>query len=135
MAVSDPLIHESVSIQDVGGANSTTYELTDSDNVEITNEAEKLTVDNAQEILSGLTSGMTVPIFDLAVQSDAHVLMDSNVDPANDKSEIVLNGGSGSSSIKISDVYITGVLKFDRPSPYVELSVQAKGSSAQVTIV
>jgi len=135
MAVSDPLIFESFSIQDAGGSNSETFELMDSDNVEITNEAEKLTVDNAQEIISGLTSGMTVPCFDLAVQSDPHVIMDSQVDPTSDKAEIVLNGASGSAGVKISGVYVTGVLKFDRPSPYIQLSVQIKGASAQVSIV
>lgn len=135
MAVSDPLIFESVTIEDSGGGNATSYELMDSDNVEISNEAEKLTVDNAQELISGLTSGMTVPIFDLAVQNEAHVLMDSDVDPANDKSRITLDGGSGSSSVQIDGVYITGVLKFDRPQPYVQLSVQIKGASAQVSIV
>lgn len=135
MAVSDPLIFESVTVEDSGGGNATTYELMDSDNVEITHEGEKLTVDNAQEILSGLTGGMTVPCFDLGVQSDAHVLQDSDVDPATDKSRITLDGGSGSSSVQIDDVYVTGILKFDRPSPYVELSVQSKGASAQVSIV
>lgn len=135
MAVSDPLIFESVTIADVGGANSVTYELTDSDNIEITHEGEKLTVDNAQEILSGLTGGMTVPCFDLSANADAHVLNDSDVDPATDKAQITLDGGTGSASVRISDVYVIGVLKFDRPNPYVQLSVQSKGASPQVEIV
>lgn len=135
MAVSDPLIFESVTIADVGGGNATTYELTDSDNIEITHEGEKLTVDNAQEILSGLTGGMTVPCFDLSAKADSHVLSDSDVDPATDKAQITLDGGAGSSSVRIDDVFVIGILKFDRPSPYVELSVQSKGASEQVSIV
>lgn len=128
MAVSEPLIFDSVT---VGG---TTYELTDSDNIEINNEAEKLTVDNAQEIIAGVESGMMVPVFDLSVQSDSAVLMDANVDPATDKQTISLNGAQGSATVTIPNVYITGELKFDRPRPYVMLTVNVKASASQITI-
>lgn len=128
MAVSDPLIFESVTI----GGN--TYNLMDSDNIEINNEAEKLTIDNMQEIISGVESSMTIPVFDLSVQSDANVIMDSDVSNA-DETTITLDGASNSSSVQISNVIVTGVLKFDRPSPYVELSASIKGESAQISIV
>lgn len=128
MPASNPLIFDSVTI----GTN--TYELMDSDNIDISNEAEKLTVDNAQEIISSITSGFTIPIFDLGVQNDANVLMDANVDPATDKTTITLNGAAGSSTLEIASVYVTGCLKFDRPSPYVELSVQIKSAGSNVTI-
>lgn len=128
MPASNPLIFESVTI------GSNTYELMDSDNIDISNEAEKLTVDNAQEIISGITSGFTIPIFDLDVQNDSAVLMDADVDPSTDKSTITLNGAAGSSSLEIANVYITGNLMFDRPSPYVELSVQIKSAGQNITI-
>lgn len=130
MAVSDPLIFDSVTI------GSNTYNLTDSDNINISNEAEKLTVDNAQEIISGVESGMEVPIFDLAVQNDSNVVMDSDVSAdGSDETTITLNGATGSSSVEIANVIVTGELKFDRPSPYVQLSVNIKAGSSQISIV
>jgi hypothetical protein len=128
MAASNPLIFESVTI------GSNTYELMDSDNIEISNESEKLTVDNAQEIISGITSGFTIPIFDLSVQSDDKVLMDADVDPSTDKTTVTLNGAAGSASLELANVYVTGNLKFDRPSPYVELSLQIKSAGQNITI-
>jgi hypothetical protein len=106
----------------------------DSDNIEISNESEKLTVDNAQEIISGITSGFTIPIFDLSVQSDDKVLMDADVDPSTDKTTVTLNGAAGSASLELANVYVTGNLKFDRPSPYVELSLQIKSAGQNITI-
>lgn len=128
MAASNPFIFESVTI------GSNTYELTDSDNIEISNEAEKLVVDDGQEIISSLSGGFNVPIFDLDVLTDPNVLTDSDVDPANDKTTIVLDGAAGSSTLTITDVYVTGVLMFDRPSPYVMLSVTRKASGSPITI-
>lgn len=128
MAASKPLIFDSVTI----GAN--TYELTDSENIEIPNEAEKLTVDAAQEIISSILSGLKIPIFDLAVLTDAGVLTDSDVDPATDKVTLTLNGAAGSSTVSITGVYVTGVLMFDRPSPYVQLSAQKRGSGSTITL-
>jgi len=128
MASSKPLIFQSV---DVGG---TTYELIDADNVEISNEIEELMVDNQQSIISGITGSISVPVFDLSVQNDSAVITDSNVDPATDKTNLTLNGATGSSTVSLSNVYVTAVLKFDRPNPYVLLKATLKASSSQLSI-
>jgi hypothetical protein len=126
--MSKPLIFESVTI------GSNTYKLTNADATEISNEMEKLMVDDGQEIPSSVLGGLTVPIYDLDVQTDPNVLMDSTVDPDTDLTTMTLDGASGSSTISIADVYVCGVLKFDQPSPYVELKAQRRASGSPITI-
>lgn len=124
--MSKPLIFESVTI------DGNTYELRDEDGTEIGNEVEKVLVDNGLEIPASYLSSLTIPIFDLDVSSD--LLLSTDIDPATDKVTISLNGASGSSTVTLEDVYPVGCLKFDKPLPYYEVTAQAKGASAPISV-
>lgn len=128
MSASKPLNFESVTI---GG---TTHELMDTESAEISNEAEKLTVDASQEVISSVLSGLQFMLYDLSVMENASVLTDSVVDPDTDKTTVSLNGAQGSSTITITDVYVTGVLDFSNPSPAAAISLQRRGSGSTLTI-
>lgn len=128
MAITKPLIFDSITISDVGGGNPVSYATHLVDSAEVNPEPTSTMIDDGQTLIDFYDVTFQVDLYDDDLLADARIR--SSGGDAITRAQIAFTKSSGATTLTIEDVIINGNRVFDGNRVKIRLS----GSKRAVAI-
>jgi hypothetical protein len=134
MAITRSLIFQNVVLANANGASQTTYELPETESVEITVTPVNDTVGAGRTLVASFDISGTVRLANTNVYNDARVY-GSNTAAEPVEARIIFRGVAGSININAGPTFLNGVSKYDGNRKFTELTFTERVTNVEAFMI